>query len=228
MRGACAMNYKLLEFPANLTARSRIVATLTQEILNSPETKTFPIESENQLCCRFSVSRVTVRHALSDLEHRGLIYRKHGKGTFAHAPSTRVHRNIALLFKSSQSIEQKSIIELIRGAQTTTASLRSALILISTSPTEWRPDMTSSLGGVIIMPEEVTIEELGILRDRKLRFISIGESHLPKPRFIPAAEGLSFFQAGQQAAEILSRAVITGESLRGFSIDSSLTEAGTS
>jgi hypothetical protein len=84
--------------------------------------------------------------------------------------------------------------------------------------------MTSSLGGVIIMPEEVSVEELDILRDRKLRFISIGKSHLPKPRFIPAAEGLSFFQVGQQAAEILSRAAVTGESLRGFSIDSSLAE----
>src|ERR1700683_965317 len=60
------MKDKPLELPANLTARSRIVATLTQEILNSPETKTFPLGSESQLCCRFSVSRVTVRHALSD------------------------------------------------------------------------------------------------------------------------------------------------------------------
>ena len=158
-------------------------------------------------------------------EGRG--YRKHGKGTFAHGHSTRVHRNIALFFKLAHSIEQKSIIELIRGAQAITASLRSALILISSSPKEWRPDMTSSLGGVIVMPDEVTMDEVDILKDRKLRFISIGESHLPKPRFIPGAEGLSFFQAGQQAAQILSRAAVTGESLTGFSIASSTPEAGT-
>ena len=222
------MNYDVLEIPANLTARRRIAATLTQEILNSPAAGIFPLESENQLCRRFKVSRVTIRHALSDLEHRGLVYRKHGKGTFAHGHSTRVHRNIALLFKPPQSIEQKSIFELVRGAQIVTASLRSALILISASPSEWRPDMTSSLGGVIIMPEGVTMEELGILRDRKLRFISIGESHLPKPCFVPAKGGFSFFQAGQKAAEIMSRAAVTGESLRGFSIDSSVAEAGTS
>jgi DNA-binding transcriptional regulator YhcF (GntR family) len=218
------MNYKVLEFPVNLTARSRIVATLTQEILNSPEKKTFPIESENKLCRRFNVSRVTVRHALSDLEHRGLIFRKHGKGTFAHGRSTRVHRNIAFLFKSPQSIEQKPIMELIQGAHTTTASLRSALILISASPTEWRTDMTSSLGGVIVMPKDVTLEELDIFKYRKLPFISIGESHLPTPRFIPATKEFSFFQAGQQAAEILSRAAVTGESLSDFSIDSPLTD----
>ncbi len=227
MRTSGNMNYNVLEIPVNLSARSRIVAILTQEILKREEPKAFSIGSENQLCGRFSVSRVTVRHALSDLEHRGLIYRKHGKGTFAHGRSTRVHRNIALLFKLRESIQQRAILELIQGAQTITASLRSALILISTSPKEWRADMTSSLGGVIVMPEEVTLEELTVFRDHKLPFVSIGESHLPKPRFIPSAEELGFFQAGQRAAEILSRAAMTGEALSDFSINLPVVEAST-
>jgi hypothetical protein len=209
----------LLEIPTNLTARNRVVAILTQEILNRRETKTFRMQSESELCVRFAVSRVTIRHALSDLEHRGLIYRKQGTGTFAYGHSTRVHHSIALLFKPPQSVEQKSILELTRGAQTVTTSLRSALILIGTSPEEWRADTTSSLGGVIVMPDGVTVEELDILKEHKIRFISIGESHLPKPRFIPTGEGLSFFQAGQKAAKILSWAAVTGEVLSDFSIE---------
>ena len=66
------------------TARGRLVAAVTEEILSRNEPSAFAIDSEHQLCRRFNVSRVTVRLALGDLENRGLIYRKHGKGTFAY------------------------------------------------------------------------------------------------------------------------------------------------
>ena len=45
------------------------------------------LPSENQLCLRFHASRVAVRHALSDLEERGLILRIQGQGTFINAPA---------------------------------------------------------------------------------------------------------------------------------------------
>lgn len=166
------------------TARARLVAALTEEILNNSKQSAFPIASEHQLCRRFKISRVTVRLALSDLENRGLIYRKHGKGTFAHGRSSRVHRYIGVLMKSPMAAEHRPIAEIVRGAQTALAPLRSALLLISTSPEHWRPEKASSLGGVIVLPQDVSVAELEILKDRKLPFLIAGESDLPGPHIL--------------------------------------------
>ncbi len=42
--------------------------------------------SESEMMTAFSVSRITVRQALGDLENEGLIFRIHGKGTFVSKP----------------------------------------------------------------------------------------------------------------------------------------------
>jgi len=161
-----------------------LVAALTQEILNRNENAAYPIASEHQLCLRFSVSRVTVRLALSDLENRGLIFRKHGKGTFANGHLTRTHRYLGILMKSPQSAEHRPIAELIRGAQTVMASVHSAVMLISTPPEEWRAEKASSLGGVIVVPHDVTEKDLDILKNRNLPFLIFAESDLPGPRIL--------------------------------------------
>jgi DNA-binding LacI/PurR family transcriptional regulator len=154
---------------------------LTEEILNKNEQTSFPISSEHQLCRRFNVSRVTVRLALGDLENRGLIYRKHGKGTFAHGRSTRTHRYLGILMKSPHAAEHRPIAEMIRGAQTAMASIRSAVLLISTPPEGWPSEKASSLGGVIVVPQDVTAKDLDILKNRKLPFLLFAESDLPGP-----------------------------------------------
>lgn len=163
------------------TARARLVTVLTEEILQNESEAAFPIASEHQLCRRFDISRVTVRLALSDLENRGLIYRKHGKGTFAHGRSTRIHRNMGVLIKSPDAAEHRPIAEMVRGVQTVMASVQAATLLISTSPEVWRPEKVSTLAGVIVVPYGVTAEELQILRDRNLYYILFGESDLPGP-----------------------------------------------
>ena len=168
----------------SLTARARLVATLTEEILQSTDESAFPIASEHQLCRRFSLSRVTVRLALSDLENRGLIYRKHGKGTFAHGRSTRVHRYLGVLMKSPQATEHRPINELIRGAQHEMSVARSAVLLISTPPDKWRPEKASSLGGVIVVPQDVTAQDLEVLKNRNLPYLIFSESLLTGPRIL--------------------------------------------
>ncbi|WP_028044512.1 GntR family transcriptional regulator [Candidatus Stoquefichus massiliensis] len=44
------------------------------------------IPSENELCKKYDVSRITVRNALADLENEGYLIKKQGKGTFATTP----------------------------------------------------------------------------------------------------------------------------------------------
>ena len=168
--------------PRPSTARARLVAELTEEILKRNDQASFPIASEHQLCRRFNVSRVTVRLALSDLENRGLIYRKHGKGTFAHGHSTRVHRYLGILMKSPHATEHRSMAEMIRGAQTTMASVHSAILLMSTPPAAWHPGKASSLGGLIVVPQDVTEKDLNVLKDRNLPYLIFGEGDLPGPR----------------------------------------------
>ncbi len=159
-----------------------MVAALTGEILSNPEPAVFPIASEYQLCDRFHVSRVTVRLALGDLENRGLIFRKHGKGTFAHGRLTRVHRNIGVLMKSPQAAEHRPVAEIVRGVQTVMTPLRSAVVLIGLAPEEWRPEMASGLSGVLVFPQDVTLKDLTVLQDRKLPYILAMKSSLPGPQ----------------------------------------------
>jgi DNA-binding transcriptional regulator YhcF (GntR family) len=191
------------DLPKRPTARRRVVAVLTQEILNNPDTKDFPIASEYQLCRRFGVSRVTIRLALGDLEHQGLIYRRHGKGTFAHGHSKRVHRSLGLLIKAPDALKYAPLVEMIRGAQAAMASLRSSLVLISISPLEWQPEMTRNLGGVIVVQQDVTAEEMNNIKKRNLPFLCIEESRLTNG-------ANDCFDLGLQAAEILNHAAVTG------------------
>jgi hypothetical protein len=206
-----------------------MATVLAEEILSNPQTDSFPIESEHELCRRFGVSRVTVRLALADLEHRGLIYRQHGKGTFAHGRSTRIHRHIGVLIKSPPTTENRPLAEILRGVQTVVRPLRAAIILISQSPEEWRPELASALGGVIVMPENVVTKELESLQRRKLPFLIVGASDLPGPcilldqdigvSFNDTTTGSHFFTAGQRVAEILTGSFVTGEPITDLVIE---------
>ena len=186
------------------TARRCIAAILTQEILNNPDPKDFPIASENQLCRRFAVSRVTIRLALGDLEHRGLIYRRHGKGTFAHGCSSRVHLNLGILIKSPDALKCMPLIEFIRGAQTVMMSFSSSLVLIGTSPLDWRAEMTRTMGAVVVMQEGLNPDELNNLKNRNLPFICIPYSQL-------TSGDIDCFHLGLCAAKALNHAAVTGE-----------------
>lgn len=55
---------------------------LREQIENKRFEKDEKLPSENELCKKFDVSRVTVRKALQTLENEGLIYRSQGLGSF--------------------------------------------------------------------------------------------------------------------------------------------------
>jgi DNA-binding LacI/PurR family transcriptional regulator len=83
--------------------------------------------------------------------------------------------------KSPHGAEHRPIAEMLRGTQTTMASLRSAILLISTSPDSWLPEKAISLGGVIVTPDNVTAGDLEVLRNRNLPYLLFTESELPGP-----------------------------------------------
>jgi DNA-binding LacI/PurR family transcriptional regulator len=208
------------------------VTALTEEILARNEQVSFAISSEHQLCRKFGVSRVTVRLALSDLENRGLIYRKHGKGTFAHGRTTRVHRYLGILIKSPVAAEHRPLIEMVRGAQAVMASLRSAVLLIGTPPEEWRAEKASSLGGVIVLPQGVTEKDLDILKNRNLPYIVFTESNLPGPRVLlgqrEAARHMTqqLLQFGHRRIALLSGYNASLDATKRLGVNDALREAG--
>lgn len=205
------MNKAVQGFPKKPTARRHVVFVLTQEILNRSEEKDFLIASEHQLCRQFAVSRVTVRLALGDLEHLGLIYRRHGKGTFAYGRTTRPGRSLVILIESAHTFASAPFIDVMRGVQTVTASLRSALILISASPLVWQADLIRSLGGVIISQQSLTSQELSAFKDWNIPFLFMNEARL--------ATNCDFFTLGLRAAHALNNAALTGNSIGEIKIE---------
>tara|TARA_R110002096_G_scaffold434800_2_gene657906 strand:- start:9157 stop:9945 length:789 start_codon:yes stop_codon:yes gene_type:complete len=62
------------------------------------------LPSEKRLCEYFDVSRVTVRQALQQLEHQGLIYRKQGLGAFV--SEEKVHHPLVQLTDFSEDMKR--------------------------------------------------------------------------------------------------------------------------
>jgi GntR family transcriptional regulator len=61
---------------------------------------------EDALARQFSVSRITIRKALSDLEQEGLLLRIHGKGTFVNPTARQVTVNLATMQEFGSVIRQ--------------------------------------------------------------------------------------------------------------------------
>ena len=60
---------------------AQILREGVRDAMNSSEEE-MALPSEAELCESFQVNRGTIRHALDQLEHEGLIYREKGRGTF--------------------------------------------------------------------------------------------------------------------------------------------------
>lgn len=64
----------------------QIRKAIQDDILNKVLLPGQKLPSEDELAARFGVSRMTVRQGISDLIDEGLIYRRHGVGTFVAQP----------------------------------------------------------------------------------------------------------------------------------------------
>lgn len=68
----------------------QLVARIRAEIENGVYEIDSRIPSEQELCEKYEVSRITVRKALEELSEEGLLVRRQGKGTFVSVPSMEI------------------------------------------------------------------------------------------------------------------------------------------
>jgi DNA-binding LacI/PurR family transcriptional regulator len=167
--------------PKRSTFRAQLTGTLADEILRKSSEGSFAIASEHQLCRRFNISRVTVRLALSDLEAKGLIYRIHGKGTFAYGRPKRIRRSIGVLLKSPRTMSSWPITEMIRGMESMMTSLHVNVLLMQSSPVEWSQELIRDLSAILVIPTAVTREDIDALRNSKKPYLFSWETDLPGP-----------------------------------------------
>lgn len=134
--------------------------------------------------------------------------------------------------KSPQAAEHRPIAEIMRGAQAVLAPLRSAVVLISMSPEQWRPELASSLCGVIVFPQEVTAQELNVLHERKLPYIVAMKSDLPGAQIrlgqIEAARTMTkqLLELGHRRFALLSGFEASLDAPKRLGIHEALREAG--
>jgi GntR family transcriptional regulator len=82
---------------------ARIKETLRARILDGTYPSMSQMPSERDVGDEFGASRITVRHALADLQREGLIFTRQGKGTFVSRPRARQDVNSLMGFAESMA-----------------------------------------------------------------------------------------------------------------------------
>ncbi len=81
---------------------------LRKQILSDELPPHTQLPSERELCERYAVSRITVRQALGDLLHEGLIYTAVGKGTYVAVPS--LHEELQPLSSFTEDMRRRGMV----------------------------------------------------------------------------------------------------------------------
>jgi GntR family transcriptional regulator len=92
----------------------KIRESLREEILAKRLLPGLKLPSEDELAVQFGVSRMTVRQGISDLLDEGVLYRKHGVGTFVAQPHvSRDHTRLTNFFETSKANHIEATVRLL-------------------------------------------------------------------------------------------------------------------
>jgi GntR family transcriptional regulator len=87
--------------PIYVQIRETIRGEITSQVLKRGE----KLPSEQELASQFKVSRMTIRESIEDLVDEGLLYRRHGVGTFVAYPHLqRDHTRLTSFFDKAENV----------------------------------------------------------------------------------------------------------------------------
>ena len=163
------------------------------------------LDSEPQLCERFSLSRNTKRQAIQELENEGYVYRIHGKGTFIRNATPINSRKIALMIYDTAYMAHPVTGGLIRGIDETLS--RNGYILdILASKRSFHDEnlmrLAESYAGFLIGTYQ--LDELMLAELEKISLPHLFVKNYPMNHDVHAAR-INFTHAGFLAAEHLIR-----------------------
>ena len=163
------------------------------------------LDSEPQLCERFSLSRNTIRQAIQELENEGYVYRIHGKGTFIRNATPVNSRKIALMIYDTAYMAHPVTGGLIRGIDETLS--RNGYILdILASKRSFHDEnlmrLAESYAGFLIGTYQ--LDDLMLAELEKISLPHLFVKNYPMNHDVHAAR-INFTHAGFLAAEHLIR-----------------------
>lgn len=149
------------------------------------------LPSENMLVDQFKISRHTVRKALDDLEHEGLIYREQGRGTFCAYPAAAKGQTVAVV---TTYISEYIFPAVIRGIEEVLSAAGCLLLLASTGNAKSKEAtclenlLQQKIAGLIIEPTQSARENenLAYYRELENRGIPYLMLHAYYPELDPA------------------------------------------
>ena len=110
----------IAEAPSRATLYTTVGETLKREIAGGRFADTEVLPGERELSALLSVSRTTLRRAITDLVAEGVLYHRHGAGTFIRRAVPRVDQALSRLTGFTQDMRLRGFVagsrELERGA----------------------------------------------------------------------------------------------------------------
>ncbi len=164
-----------------LNATQQACEELIAEIRTGRYPEGVALPTEYALCERFGLSRMTIRVVLSRIMAAGLIYRRHGLGTFAYPQGRGTVKPLAFLLREPSLITSPYLNALLEGADRVARSRGAYLSLVSLPCGQWPANFTDTFSGVIVIPRDVEPGDVAELKARGLPYMIVMESDLPGP-----------------------------------------------